>query len=201
MSLELANGLSIMSFSYIGELDQSFGDCSKLDDPELWMVWTLQYSWFIDILKRSSCTCQYLETCIERTPDMYLQELQDELSQARGVHISVATIRRSLHWRGFSRKQVSGTHLWIFPLFMGWKISRPALECNEEWRAEYQIMIAENYRPEQLVFLDKAACNRNMTTWDYGWAPINGRARRHDYFIRGTWYEFINISKSLSQHL
>ena len=62
-------------------------------------------------------------------------------------------------------------------------------------------MITENYRPEQLVFLDEAACNRNTTTRDYGWAPINGHARCHDHFIRGTRYEFINISTSLSQHL
>ncbi|KAF8485265.1 hypothetical protein DFH94DRAFT_624763 [Russula ochroleuca] len=60
----------------------------------------------------------YLEACIEWTPDMYLQELREELFQAREVDISVATIHRSLHRRGFSHKQVSGSHLQIFPSFM-----------------------------------------------------------------------------------
>jgi hypothetical protein len=35
-------------------------------------------------------------------------------------------------------------------------------------------MIAENYEPEQLVFLDEAACNRNTTKREYGWAPMQG---------------------------
>jgi hypothetical protein len=65
------------------------------------------------------------------------------------------------------------------------QVTRPALERNEDKRAEYQIKVATAYLPEQLVFLDESACNRNATKRDYAWAPINGRARRHDYFVRG----------------
>jgi len=67
---------------------------------------------------------------------------------------------------------------------------RPALERNEDKRADYQIKVATEYLPEQLVFLDESACNRNATRRDYAWAPINGRARRHDYFVRGKRYLF-----------
>ena len=39
---------------------------------------------------------QYLEGLIERTPDLYLSELQAALSEARGVDVSEETILRSL---------------------------------------------------------------------------------------------------------
>ena len=65
------------------------------------------------------------------------------------------------------------------------QISRPAIERNEDRRDEYQILVAENYLPEQLVFVDEAGCNCNTTKREYGWAPIGSRARQHDYFVRG----------------
>ncbi len=33
-------------------------------------------------------------------------------------------------------------------------------ERNEMHRAEYRVRIAENYSPEQLVFVDESACDR-----------------------------------------
>ncbi|KAF8957714.1 hypothetical protein BDZ97DRAFT_1669451 [Flammula alnicola] len=48
----------------------------------------------------------YLESCIERTPDIYISELQEELLEARGVEASDATIIRTLKRRGFVRKKV-----------------------------------------------------------------------------------------------
>ena len=65
------------------------------------------------------------------------------------------------------------------------QVTRQALERNEDIRAEFQIHIAENYEPEQLVFVDETACNRTTTKRRYAWSPIGTRARRHDYFIRG----------------
>jgi hypothetical protein len=47
---------------------------------------------------------QFLEGCIERTPDIYLSELQQALNEACGINISEVTI--ALHHRGFSRKKV-----------------------------------------------------------------------------------------------
>jgi hypothetical protein len=52
-------------------------------------------------------SCQYLESCIERTPDIYVSELQDELCQARGVVVSESTIIRTLQRKGFVRKKVN----------------------------------------------------------------------------------------------
>ncbi|KAF8888259.1 hypothetical protein BD779DRAFT_1440056 [Infundibulicybe gibba] len=53
----------------------------------------------------------YLEGCIERTPDIFLSELRDELQRARDVHVSEQTIRHTLLRRGFTRKWVCTTNL------------------------------------------------------------------------------------------
>jgi hypothetical protein len=68
------------------------------------------------------------------------------------------------------------------------QVSCPAMERNEDRCTEYQIKVAEEYFPEQLVFVDESACNRNTTKHKYAWAPINGQARRHDYFVQGKQY-------------
>ena len=73
------------------------------------------------------------------------------------------------------------------------QVTRPAIERNEDKHAEYQIKVAEEYLPEQLVFVDESACNRNTTKREYAWAPINGRARRHDYFVWGKRYVYHQI--------
>ncbi|KAJ2913748.1 hypothetical protein MD484_g6667, partial [Candolleomyces efflorescens] len=116
----------------------------------------------------------YLESLIERTPDLYLTELQEELEVSFDIRVSEWIVAETLRRRGFTRKQVS----------------RAALERNEELREEYQILIAENYRPDQLVFVGESACNRNTTKRKFAWS-IGTRARRHDYFIRGQRYSIL----------
>ncbi|KAE9385967.1 hypothetical protein BT96DRAFT_1006532 [Gymnopus androsaceus JB14] len=51
-----------------------------------------------------------LESCIERTPDLFLKELQEQLFEARGVEASQWCIHTSLKRRGFTRKEVSIVH-------------------------------------------------------------------------------------------
>jgi transposase len=50
---------------------------------------------------------QYLEACIERTPDIYLHELQHALWEGRDVDVSLVTIDRMLHRHGYSRRKVN----------------------------------------------------------------------------------------------
>lgn len=50
--------------------------------------------------------CQFLESCIERTPDIMLFELAEELKSVRGVEVSANTIRKTMRRRGYTRKQV-----------------------------------------------------------------------------------------------
>ncbi|KAF9228894.1 hypothetical protein BS17DRAFT_690481 [Gyrodon lividus] len=48
----------------------------------------------------------FLEGCIERTPDIYLIELQQELKEACGMIVDETNISHTLCQRGFLRKQV-----------------------------------------------------------------------------------------------
>ena len=61
-------------------------------------------------------------------------------------------------------------------------------ERVEESRARYQIEVAENYHPEQLVFINECAVNRLTTRRPRGWALVGCRSCRRDFFVRGTWY-------------
>lgn len=62
-------------------------------------------------------------------------------------------------------------------------MSRPSAERSEYLRDEYYARIGQNYRPEHLVSVDEAGCNRS-TTRQYGWALFGEHASRHDVTIR-----------------
>lgn len=112
---------------------------------------------------------KYLESLLERTPDLYLRELQRDLMTNRGVHVSLGTISRTLKRRGFTRKKLGVT----------------AIEQDEEVRGEYLTRI-QQYAPEQLVFVDESSCDRRTGRRAYGWAPTGNRSRRRECFVRGT---------------
>ncbi|KAJ7131200.1 hypothetical protein C8R44DRAFT_580805, partial [Mycena epipterygia] len=80
---------------------------------------------------------------IERTPDMYLYEMQAELRELCDVDVSMLVIWRALRRRGFTRKRVS----------------QVAAQRDEDGRANYQIHMTTTYCADQLVFVDEAACN------------------------------------------
>ncbi|KAI0365358.1 hypothetical protein BV20DRAFT_938165 [Pilatotrama ljubarskyi] len=56
---------------------------------------------------------EYLESLIERQPDLMLSELRDQLEAAYGIEVDVTTISRSLHRRGYTHKK-AGKFLLIF---------------------------------------------------------------------------------------
>ncbi|KAI5981492.1 hypothetical protein EDD15DRAFT_2176115 [Pisolithus albus] len=49
----------------------------------------------------------FLVACVERTPDIFLSELQSELREARHVEVSQITIDRTLQRHGYTCKRVS----------------------------------------------------------------------------------------------
>ncbi|VDC02747.1 unnamed protein product [Peniophora sp. CBMAI 1063] len=116
----------------------------------------------------------YLEARIEQSPDLTLRELRQALVTAYAIDVTEQTISNSLKRRGWSRK----------------KLSRPALEQDEEKRAAFRLEIAQ-YAPWMLVFLDESAADRRTARRTYGWAPIGDRARRHDYFVRKKRYSIL----------
>ncbi|KAH9936516.1 Homeodomain-like protein [Fomitopsis serialis] len=54
----------------------------------------------------SGIDAAYLESCVARTPDIYLDELQEMLLEGRHKEVSLSTISRTLYRRGWRRKQV-----------------------------------------------------------------------------------------------
>ncbi|KAF8148746.1 hypothetical protein K438DRAFT_1468724, partial [Mycena galopus ATCC 62051] len=80
---------------------------------------------------------------IQRTPDMYLFEMQAELRERCDVNVCLWTIWTALRRRGYTRKRVS----------------RVAAQRDEQARTNFEIYMATTYRANQLVFVDEAACN------------------------------------------
>ncbi|KAJ8461838.1 hypothetical protein ONZ45_g18152 [Pleurotus djamor] len=117
----------------------------------------------------------YIEGLVDRQPDIFLSEIRHALSTALNVDVSRQSISRSLYRRGWTRKAVT-------------RIGR---ERNEEIRAQYHAQIAAEYPPETHVYLDESHCNRHTTNRKQAWAPIGTRARRHDFFVRGTRYSVL----------
>jgi len=76
---------------------------------------------------------KYLESLLERTPDLYLHELRKDLVSNRSVYVSLSTISRTLQKRGLTRK----------------KLTIPAREQDEQLRGEYLARI-QQYHPRQL---------------------------------------------------
>lgn len=71
------------------------------------------------------------------------------------------------------------------------KVTRPAQERDEVDRAQYTLIIGSYYKAEQLVFVDESTFDKRSTRRAYAWAPINGRARRRDFFIQGERYSIL----------
>ncbi|KAL1684429.1 hypothetical protein GGG16DRAFT_119817 [Schizophyllum commune] len=71
----------------------------------------------------------YLESLIERTPDLYLWELRNLFCNAFNCDVDARTIRNELRRHGFTRK----------------KVTRPAIEANDEARTQYKLRITTRY--------------------------------------------------------
>lgn len=122
---------------------------------------------------------------------MALKELQTELREVFGVETSVQTVMRTLHRAGYSMKTVCCICLdrWQRPHPI--KVTRTALERNEQDRAEYRALIRTHFRPEQLVFADESHFNRLTLRRPFAWSIRGERATRQDFFIRGTKYSIL----------
>lgn len=57
---------------------------------------------------------------LERCPDMYLNEIQEQLEEQNNVVVSLATIYRTLHRLGITSKKVQSfavTQVWLLPIY------------------------------------------------------------------------------------
>jgi hypothetical protein len=66
------------------------------------VVWILRQVCYLVTFSLVLSCAQYLEGCIERTPDINLSELKEELEDVCGVKVSESTIQHALHHHGFT---------------------------------------------------------------------------------------------------
>ncbi|KAJ8597475.1 hypothetical protein M405DRAFT_708081, partial [Rhizopogon salebrosus TDB-379] len=70
-----------------------------------------------------------LDSCIERQPDIFLTEMQDQLREICGVDISIfSTISSTIRRRGFTRKKI-----------------HPSIERDKNDRAAYKMLVGEHF--------------------------------------------------------
>jgi hypothetical protein len=83
------------------------------------------------------------------------------LREECGITVSVSTIHCELIRHGLTRKKAGITVIfqctcWSYVFQM----TKPAIERDEELRARFCLRMVE-YAPEDLVFVNESACNRN----------------------------------------
>ncbi len=128
---------------------------------------------------------------IEHSPDIYLDEIQEQLQELHGIKMSLSSIWRTLKRLGMSAKKVcSVLHFFLPKDFIKTcsKLSRVAAERCEEKRQQFCYEIGQ-YPPEYLVSADEAAVNILTTYRTNGWAVEGLRARKTCCFVRGTRYD------------
>ncbi|KAB5590974.1 hypothetical protein CTheo_5590 [Ceratobasidium theobromae] len=116
----------------------------------------------------------YLTERITQAPDLFLDELRQELSVAAGIDVSISTVWRSLARLGITYKV----------------LDKRAMERCEADRAEYQRLIRA-FRPSQLVFVDESSFNRRGTYRNRGYAISGDRACKKAFFARGKRYSIL----------
>ena len=63
-------------------------------------------------------------------------------------------------------------------------------ERNELLRSAFMIHIGNNYKPDQLIFMDEFLKDERSLSREYGYSEINTRARKKNVFIRGFDIQF-----------
>jgi len=115
---------------------------------------------------------------LKRRHYIYLDELQAEIYNIRGVTLSRSSITRTLHHLQYSHKHVS-TH---------------ALERNDLMRSAFMNKITDQVpNPDMLIFTDEAACNTRTSAWTKGWSLVGRRCVQRRHFIRGQRFSILLI--------
>ena len=70
------------------------------------------------------------------------------------------------------------------------KITKSALEQNEEHRAAFRFQYGMQYSPQQTVFVDESSFNRRTSLHGQAWALHGKRALRKCFFVRGRRYVY-----------
>lgn len=139
---------------------------------------------------------------IDRSPDIYLDELQEELEAQHNVYISLATIWRTLKRLGMTSKRVCILihHSAFYSRLHQEQLSKAARERCADSRRRFALEIGKE-PPDCLVFADESAVNLFMTYRENGWAVQGVRAIKYCHFVRGTRYVSQVTVLTSSQHI
>jgi len=125
---------------------------------------------------------------LEHSPDLYLDEIQEQLGDMHGIDVSLATVSRTLKRLGYSNKKVC---FGIFPTATCsthlLQLSKAAAERSEEARRQFRMEIGAE-APECIVCADESAVNILTTYRLNGWAYRGIHAHKRCKFVRGTRY-------------
>lgn len=121
---------------------------------------------------------KFVSALVDRRHTIYLDEIQDELYQQRGIFISIPTLCRTLRRLDYTRKVVSAR----------------ALERNDLLRSAFMNKIADEVPdPNMMMFVDEAARNRRSSMRPKGWARMGKRCVQRRFFVRGDRYSILPI--------
>lgn len=117
---------------------------------------------------------EFISSLLDDTPVLFLDEIQDQLEEVRGVHVSLATLSRTLRNMSLSNKS----------------ISKKAAERDDLLRATW---VAEwgDLPVESFVWLDESSVDDLTNQRRRGWAPVGRACVRRDTFLRGQRYSIL----------
>ncbi|KIM73865.1 hypothetical protein PILCRDRAFT_717017 [Piloderma croceum F 1598] len=127
----------------------------------------------------SSTEIDFMLSLLEHTPDLYLDEIQEQLADVHELEVSLATISRTLKRLGLNSK----------------KLSKAAAERCEEARQQFRMEIGAE-SPERIVTADESAVNILTTYRTNGWSYKGIWARKTCQFRRGTRLADIMVMNS-----
>jgi transposase len=116
----------------------------------------------------------YISSLLAANPCLYLDEIQDRLSDERGIDVSISTISRAVRSLALSHKRVS----------------KAAMERNELLRATWQAAYGD-IPAEYFVWLDESSVDDHTNQRTDGWAPLGRACVRRATFIRGQHYSIL----------
>jgi len=134
---------------------------------------------------------QYLLSCIERKPDIYLDELRTALQDGMGIVVSISTIYRHIRLAGYTMKMVCSSAIPETLQLTHAQITKAARERDAWKRAEFIARISK-YHPHERLYVDESRFDRRNATRKKAWAYEGERALRKVFFLRGKRYVLVN---------
>ncbi|KIK77099.1 hypothetical protein PAXRUDRAFT_17727 [Paxillus rubicundulus Ve08.2h10] len=107
----------------------------------------------------SESTSELMLELLEHSPDLYLDEIQEQLQLFHDLNVSIATIWWTLKQLGLTNKQLSWT----------------AAECSEDLRLNFTMAIGDE-PPDRVVCINESAVNVLTTYRMNGWSYEGLRA-------------------------